>query len=83
MPINEPAPGKKESQITEFLKNYNGPGVQHIALGCVDVLKTVEQVSELSRLGKLFVCFISHEKEDSSLFPPRTLITRIRVLRRS
>lgn len=51
IPINEPAPGKKESQITEFLKNYNGPGVQHIALGCADVIRTVEQVSELSKLG--------------------------------
>lgn len=54
IPINEPAPGKKESQITEFLKNYNGPGVQHIALGCADVLKTVEQVSELSKIGRQY-----------------------------
>lgn len=44
VPINEPAPGKKESQITEYLKNYNGPGIQHLALGCADVIRTVEQV---------------------------------------
>jgi 4-hydroxyphenylpyruvate dioxygenase len=31
-PVNEPAPGKKESQITEYLKAYNGPGVQRINL---------------------------------------------------
>ncbi|MCE2983931.1 MAG: hypothetical protein LW832_10260 [Parachlamydia sp.] len=51
IPINEPAPGKKESQITEYLKNYNGPGIQHIALGCTDVLRTIERVAELSGLG--------------------------------
>ena len=49
--MNEPAPGKKESQILEYLKAYNGPGIQHIALGCADVLKTVEQVAALSNVG--------------------------------
>ena len=32
IPINEPAPGLKESQIQEFINEYNGPGIQHIAL---------------------------------------------------
>ena len=31
-PINEPAPGRKKSQIEEYLDFYRGPGVQHIAL---------------------------------------------------
>src|SRR5207253_7073345 len=31
-PINEPAEGKKKSQIDEYLEFYNGPGVQHIAI---------------------------------------------------
>jgi 4-hydroxyphenylpyruvate dioxygenase len=41
-PINEPAAGRKKSQIEEYLDAYGGPGVQHIALLCADELKTVE-----------------------------------------
>jgi 4-hydroxyphenylpyruvate dioxygenase len=41
-PINEPAPGKKKSQIDEYLDFYRGPGVQHIALLTKDVLHTVD-----------------------------------------
>ncbi|MFZ2490340.1 MAG: 4-hydroxyphenylpyruvate dioxygenase [Thermoanaerobaculia bacterium] len=40
-PINEPAAGKKKSQIDEYLEAYRGPGVQHVALLCGDVVKTV------------------------------------------
>jgi 4-hydroxyphenylpyruvate dioxygenase len=40
-PINEPAEGKKKSQIEEFLDYYQGPGVQHIAMITGDILKTV------------------------------------------
>src|SRR5215472_5028318 len=36
-PINEPAPGKKKSQIDEYLEFYGGPGVQHIALATDDI----------------------------------------------
>ena len=42
-PINEPAPGRKKSQIDEYLEAYRGPGVQHIALLCDDVVNTVGQ----------------------------------------
>ena len=41
LPINEPAPGKKKSQIDEYLDFYRGPGVQHMALQTEDILKTV------------------------------------------
>ncbi len=41
MPINEPAPGRKKSQIQEYLDFYQGPGVQHIALLTGDIIKTV------------------------------------------
>ena len=41
MPINEPAPGKKKSQIQEYVDYWNGAGVQHIALNTPDVIKTV------------------------------------------
>ncbi|MGB9151929.1 MAG: 4-hydroxyphenylpyruvate dioxygenase [Alphaproteobacteria bacterium] len=41
LPINEPAPGKRKSQIQEYLESYGGPGVQHIALQCKDVIEAV------------------------------------------
>jgi 4-hydroxyphenylpyruvate dioxygenase len=40
-PINEPAVGKKKSQIDEYLEFYGGPGVQHIALACDDIVAAV------------------------------------------
>lgn len=40
-PINEPAKGKKKSQIDEYLEFYNGAGVQHVAMATDDILKTV------------------------------------------
>lgn len=40
-PINEPAKGKKKSQIEEYLDFYRGPGVQHIAVATDDIIKTV------------------------------------------
>lgn len=45
-PINEPAEGKRKSQIQEFLEFYKGPGVQHIALLTNDIVKTVRQLRE-------------------------------------
>jgi len=44
-PINEPAEGKRMSQIEEYLKFYQGPGVQHIALITDDIIKTVDNLS--------------------------------------
>ncbi|MDD5369829.1 MAG: 4-hydroxyphenylpyruvate dioxygenase [Anaerolineaceae bacterium] len=44
LPINEPAEGKKKSQIEEFLDYYQGPGVQHIALLTGDILDTVTKL---------------------------------------
>ena len=43
-PLNEPAPGKKRSQIDEYLEYYNGPGPQHVALATDDILATVDQL---------------------------------------
>jgi 4-hydroxyphenylpyruvate dioxygenase len=40
-PINEPAHGKKKSQIDEYLEFYRGPGVQHLALATNDIIATV------------------------------------------
>ena len=41
LPINEPAHGRRRSQIEEYLQFYGGPGVQHIALATGDILHTV------------------------------------------
>ena len=43
-PINEPAEGKKRSQIEEYLDFYEGPGVQHIAVATDDIIATVSQL---------------------------------------
>ncbi|MFU8861074.1 MAG: 4-hydroxyphenylpyruvate dioxygenase [Cyclonatronaceae bacterium] len=45
-PINEPAKGKKKSQIEEYLDFYGGPGVQHVALLTGDILDTVSRLQE-------------------------------------
>lgn len=41
MPINEPATGKKKSQIEEYVDFYGGAGVQHIALNTDDIITAV------------------------------------------
>ena len=41
LPINEPAPGLKKSQIAEYLEWFRGPGVQHIALATPDIVHAV------------------------------------------
>jgi 4-hydroxyphenylpyruvate dioxygenase len=51
-PINEPAEGKKKSQIEEYLDFYKGPGVQHIAIATDDIIDTV---SELRKRGMEFL----------------------------
>ena len=51
-PINEPAEGKKKSQVEEFLDYFNGEGVQHVAMATKDIVHTV---SELMRRGIEFL----------------------------
>jgi 4-hydroxyphenylpyruvate dioxygenase len=46
LPINEPAEGKKKSQIEEFLDYYLTPGVQHIAMATGDIIQTVRTLKE-------------------------------------
>ena len=45
-PINEPAEGKRKSQVEEYLDFYPGPGVQHIALATNDILHTVKKLRD-------------------------------------
>jgi 4-hydroxyphenylpyruvate dioxygenase len=51
-PINEPAAGKKKSQVEEYLDFYGGPGVQHIAIATDDI---VASVGELKKRGMEFL----------------------------
>ena len=44
-PINEPAPGKKKSQIEEYLEYYRSPGVQHIAMAADNIIETVGKLT--------------------------------------
>jgi 4-hydroxyphenylpyruvate dioxygenase len=46
MPLNEPAPGRRTSQIQEYLDTYGGPGVQHIALATNDIVTAVSALAE-------------------------------------
>jgi len=51
-PINEPAEGKKKSQVEEYLEFYHGEGVQHVAIATKDIMKTV---TELQKHGLEFL----------------------------
>ena len=43
-PINEPAPGRRKSQIQEYIEAYQGPGAQHIALATSDAVSTIRRM---------------------------------------
>ncbi len=51
-PINEPAEGKKKSQVEEYLDFYNGEGVQHVAIATNNIIETV---TELQKRGVEFL----------------------------
>ncbi|GAB4128739.1 MAG: 4-hydroxyphenylpyruvate dioxygenase [Raineya sp.] len=60
-PINEPAEGRKKSQIEEYLDFYKGAGVQHVAIATDDIIHTV---SELRRRGVDFLYVPDNYYED-------------------
>jgi len=72
-PLNEPAPGKKKSQIDEYLEFYRGPGAQHLALATNDILQTVDTL--LAR-GVEFLSTPDSYYEDPQL---RARIGQVRV----
>ncbi|WP_280381663.1 4-hydroxyphenylpyruvate dioxygenase [Nocardia wallacei] len=72
-PLNEPAVGRKKSQIDEYLEFYRGPGVQHIALATGDILTTVDM---LRREGVEFLDTPDAYYQDPEL---RARIGRVRV----
>jgi 4-hydroxyphenylpyruvate dioxygenase len=72
-PLNEPAVGKKRSQIDEYLEFYGGPGVQHLALATTDILGTVDA---LRAAGVEFLATPPAYYRDPAL---RARIGRVRV----
>jgi 4-hydroxyphenylpyruvate dioxygenase len=64
-PLNEPAVGRKRSQIDEYLEYYAGPGPQHVALATNDILRTVD---ELSARGVEFLPTPAAYYEDQELW---------------
>ena len=72
-PLNEPAVGKKRSQIDEYLDFYEGPGCQHIALATNDILRTVD---EMRARGVEFLATPDSYYDDPEL---RARIGRVRV----
>jgi len=72
-PLNEPSPGKRKSQIDEYLEFYGGPGAQHLALATGDILATVDT---LTAQGVEFLSTPDSYYEDPDL---RARIGEVRV----
>ncbi|MEX0426742.1 4-hydroxyphenylpyruvate dioxygenase [Nocardioides sp. DS6] len=72
-PLNEPSPGKRKSQIDEYLEFYGGPGAQHLALATGDILATVDT---LTAQGVSFLSTPDSYYEDPDL---RARIGEVRV----
>jgi 4-hydroxyphenylpyruvate dioxygenase len=72
-PLNEPAVGRKKSQIDEYLEFYGGPGAQHVALATNDIIGTVDA---LRAEGIVFLSTPDSYYEDPAL---RERIGRVRV----
>jgi 4-hydroxyphenylpyruvate dioxygenase len=77
-PINEPAEGRRKSQIDEYLEYYEGPGVQHVALATRDIVATV---SELSRRGVEFLSIPAGYYDDVAARVPE-VGSKVAALRR-
>jgi 4-hydroxyphenylpyruvate dioxygenase len=81
-PINEPAQGKRKSQIEEYLDYYRGPGVQHIAMTTDDIISTVGQ---LQRQGVEFITgvpsyYAELEARVGKIDEPITELARLGIL---
>ena len=61
MPLNEPAPAKRKSQIQEYIDYYGTPGVQHIAMNTSDIISAVSKMSQMStlRLHTGWMCLLT------------------------
>jgi 4-hydroxyphenylpyruvate dioxygenase len=72
-PLNEPAVGKRKSQIDEYLEFYGGPGAQHLALATNDIIRTVDA---MAAAGLEFLATPDAYYEDDEL---RERIGQVRV----
>jgi 4-hydroxyphenylpyruvate dioxygenase len=81
-PINEPAAGKKKSQIDEYLEFYEGPGVQHIALLTGDIIDTVTKLKErgLEFLSAPTVYYDQLEKRVGKIDEPIDTLAELGIL---
>ncbi|MGH0153644.1 UNVERIFIED_CONTAM: hypothetical protein FKN15_052378 [Acipenser sinensis] len=69
MPINEPAPGKKKSQIQEYVDYYGGPGVQHIALNTSNIIQAeLKILVDFDDKGYLLQIFTKPVQDRPTLF---------------
>ena len=69
-PLNEPAEGKRKSQIEEYLEYYEGPGAQHIAVSTRDIVGTV---AEMRRRGVEFITIPPAYYEDVPVRVPEVV----------
>jgi 4-hydroxyphenylpyruvate dioxygenase len=81
-PLNEPAAGKRKSQIEEYLEYYRGPGVQHIAMATDNIIETVDA---LQRQGIEFLRVPSTYYEDltarvGKIDEPMDALSRLGIL---
>ena len=75
MPINEPAPGKRKSQIQEYVDFYGGAGVQHIAMRTTDIIQTVKIDRPSQLISNVYVWF-SFGLADSQPASSRPAVSR-------
>uniref|UniRef100_A0A8C3ULV5 4-hydroxyphenylpyruvate dioxygenase n=1 Tax=Catharus ustulatus TaxID=91951 RepID=A0A8C3ULV5_CATUS len=69
MPINEPAPGKKKSQIQEYIDYYGGAGVQHIALNTSDIISAeLKILVDFDEKGYLLQIFTKPVQDRPTVF---------------
>jgi 4-hydroxyphenylpyruvate dioxygenase len=75
-PINEPAEGRRKSQVQEYLDYYRGPGVQHVAFATDDIVATVSELRERG-VGFLRVPRTYYEDLDRRVGPLEEPIDRL------
>jgi 4-hydroxyphenylpyruvate dioxygenase len=79
LPINEPAEGKRKSQIEEYLDFHGGPGVQHIAFATRDILSTVSALRQRG-VRFLFVPKTYYDEVPGRVGPIKEDLERIKEL---
>ena len=79
-PINEPAPGLKRSQVSEYLDFYESPGVQHIAVATDDIIETVIALDTRSRILTVPANYYESLSNGSSIEEPIETLKELGIL---